>query len=252
MVNHPDPAALYPDVARRGSLAVALQAMAEEGGFALSATASTSSPLDHAGVESRLPHRNALWVSSWQSKRLWSIRGAEAFQGMALVEGDTDDLAQVARAAQAWQEGAALSDIRKAAPFVHLTGRSEVPHCDPAHLTESEWQHLRTEAGEQNSPAHHALVEAAYAEPALRGLYPFTSHWALRFSTTTRPQLTIAGPCVIAGYDKQGYMVSEGFAGEGVLARAATAQEAVAAAVRHLPRGLGPVTFGAFPDEDQR
>ncbi|MEW2077170.1 DUF6193 family natural product biosynthesis protein [Streptomyces sp. NPDC013433] len=33
---------------------------------------------------------------------------------------------------------------------------------------------------------HQALIEAAYAEPALRALYPFTSHWALRFSTTIR------------------------------------------------------------------
>ncbi|MFH9040705.1 DUF6193 family natural product biosynthesis protein [Streptomyces sp. NPDC017966] len=33
---------------------------------------------------------------------------------------------------------------------------------------------------------HQALIEAAYAEPTLRALYPFTSHWALRFSTTIR------------------------------------------------------------------
>ncbi|MFI2371728.1 DUF6193 family natural product biosynthesis protein [Streptomyces sp. NPDC018833] len=33
----------------------------------------------------------------------------------------------------------------------------------------------------------HALVEAACAEPAPRRLYPATSHWTLRPSTSTRP-----------------------------------------------------------------
>lgn len=225
--------------------------MAEEGGFSIPVTSSTSSPLGHAAVESRLPHRKALLVRSWAVERRWSIRGEETFQGMPLIEGDTEDLAQVASAAQAWHDGVALSDICRTAPFVHLTGRFEVPDHDPVRLTESEWQSMRTEAGEQDWPAYHALVEAAYAEPGLRGLYPFTSHWALRFSTTTRPRLTIAGPCILAD-DVDRYTVSEGFTGSGVLAQATTAQEAVAAAVRHLPSGLGPVTSGAFHDENQR
>jgi hypothetical protein len=251
MAQHPDPVVLYPDVAARGSLGAALQALADEGGMSVPFTASDSGPLGHATVESRLPHRKALLVSSWVHERRWSIRGEESFQGLALVQGATDDLAQVARAAQAWHNGAALSDIRKAAPFVGLTGRFEVPDHDPLRLTESEWQHMRTEAGEQDWPAYHALVEAAYAEPTLRALYPFTSHWTLRFSTTTRPRLTIAGPCLLArGVDE--YLVSKGFTGSGVLAEASTAEEAVAAAVRHLPSSLGPVTSGAYDDESGR
>jgi hypothetical protein len=165
---------------------------------------------------------------------------------MALIDGDTDDLAQVARAAQAWHDGVALSDIQKAAPFVHLTGRFEVPDHDPVRLTESEWQHLRTEARESERPgdAYRALVEAAYAEPALRGLYPFTSHWTLRFSTTTRPHLTIFGPCLLAR-DVDHYTVSTKFTGADALAQTTTAREAAAAAVRHLPYRPGPVTSGA-------
>ncbi|MFJ5197342.1 DUF6193 family natural product biosynthesis protein [Streptomyces sp. NPDC088394] len=96
---------------------------------------------------------------------------------------------QVVVAARAWQDGSALSGIRDAAPFVHPTGRFEVPAPDPQQLTESEWQFTRTEAEERDWPAYQALIEAAYAEPALRRLYPFTSHWTLRFPTTTRPSL---------------------------------------------------------------
>ncbi|MER5916607.1 DUF6193 family natural product biosynthesis protein [Streptomyces sp. NPDC001982] len=246
MANHPDPGVLYPDIAARGGLGAALRAVAEEGGFSIPVTASASSPLIHATVASTLPHREALLVRSWAIKRRWSIRGEESFQGMALIDGDTEDLAQVARAAQAWHDGVALSDIRKAAPFVHLTGRFEVPDHDPVRLTESEWQHLRTEARELERPgeAYRALVEAAYAEPALRGLYPFTSHWTLRFSTTTRPRLTIFGPCLLA-HDVDRYTVSTEFTGADALAQTTTAQEAVAAAVRHLPYSPGPVTSGA-------
>ncbi|WP_194919362.1 DUF6193 family natural product biosynthesis protein [Catenulispora rubra] len=39
---------------------------------------------------------------------------------------------------------------------------------------------MRTEAGEADWLEYQELMEAAYAEPALRALYPFTSHWTLR------------------------------------------------------------------------
>lgn len=245
VATHPDPVVLYPDIATRGSLGVALQTVAEEGGFSIPVAASASDPLGYATVESTLPHRRPLLVSAWAIKRRWSIRGEESSQGMALIEGDTEDLAQVARAAQAWHDGVALSDIRQAAPFVHLTGRFEVPNHDPVRLTESEWQHLRTAASERNWPEYHTLIEAAYAEPALRGLYPFTSHWTLRFSTTTRPGMSIVGPCLLA-HAVDRYTVSANFTDSGLIAQTTTAQEAVAAAVRELPSGLGPVTSGAL------
>ncbi|WP_367318718.1 DUF6193 family natural product biosynthesis protein [Streptomyces sp. HUAS ZL42] len=142
-------------------------------------------------------------------------------------------------------DGAALNDIRRAAPFVHLTGRFEVPDDDPARLTESEWQSMRQEAGELEytwQETYQALIEAAHAEPALRALYPFTSHWALRFSTTTRPRLTVVGPCLTANSDGT-YGVGTGIISQD-LGRFATAQEAVALAVAQLPSGLGPVALG--------
>ncbi|MFJ8104222.1 DUF6193 family natural product biosynthesis protein [Streptomyces sp. NPDC096132] len=53
-------------------------------------------------------------------------------------------------------------------------------------------------------------------------------------------------------HDVDRYTVSTGFTGAGVLARATTAQEAVAAAARHVPRGLGPVTSGELDEANQR
>ncbi|MGX6739079.1 DUF6193 family natural product biosynthesis protein [Streptomyces peucetius] len=96
-------------------------------------------------------------------------------------------------------------------------------------------------------------------ESALRALYPFTSHWALRFSTTTRPDLTVVGPCLSANsdgtYGGGGGLISQD------LGQFATAQEAVTVAAapaavrprpnharRMIPPRLGcSVTAGPAP-----
>lgn len=242
------PAALYPEVAAHGSLAAALRAEAGSRLDGVPVTSSRSEPLFHAAVTTTLPHREPLVISAWRFERRWGIRGADAFQSLPVLEGETDELAQVARAARAWHDGESLADIHTAAPFARPTGRFEVPDLDPARLTESEWQGLRQEAAGLEypwAPAYRSLVEAAYAEPALRALYPFTSHWALRFSTATRPALKVAGPCLTAGGDGV-FGVGRGSAA-GDLGRFATAREAVARAVAHLPPGPGPVTLGGSP-----
>ncbi|MDX2642328.1 DUF6193 family natural product biosynthesis protein [Streptomyces sp. PA03-1a] len=242
MPTPPDPAVLYPDVAACGSLAAALRTAAEG---RLDAVPVRSSDLVHAVVPSTLPHREPLKISAWSYERVWSIRGTEPFQSLALIDGRTDDLAEIASAALAWHDGASLNDIRRAAPFVHVTGRFEVPDHDPARLTESEWQSLRLEAAEMEYDWHEtyqALIEAAYAEPVLRALYPFTSHWALRFSTTTRPRLTVVGPYLAAKSDGT-YGAGGSIANED-LGVFTTAKEAVALAVHHLPSGLAPVALG--------
>ncbi|MER5472793.1 DUF6193 family natural product biosynthesis protein [Streptomyces sp. NPDC002685] len=108
---------------------------------------------------------------------------------------------------------------------------------------ESEWQHLRLEASELSypwAPAYRSLIEAAYAEPALRNLYPFTIHWALRFSTTTRPDLNPTGPCLTANGDGT-FGVGRSFLTPD-LGLFATPSEAVALAVCQQSPGPGPMT----------
>ncbi|MFF7214757.1 DUF6193 family natural product biosynthesis protein [Streptomyces sp. NPDC008238] len=244
MAQQRDTAELYPDIAEGGGLAAALRAGAEQGGFRLPVTASSGDPLTGALVGSRVPHRGPLRVNASEFERRWWIRGADAVQGMPLVEGAAREFGQLVRAARAWCEGASLSDIRRAAPFVLLTGRFEVPDGDPALLADSEWRGLRKEARTVAVPGYRPLIEAAYAVPALRALYPFRMGWALCFSTTTRPGLTVAGPRLKA-YDSDEFTVSADLVGGGVLAVTATAREAVAVAVRHLPPGLGPVGSGS-------
>ncbi|MFF3013434.1 DUF6193 family natural product biosynthesis protein [Streptomyces sp. NPDC057939] len=245
MTTPPDPAVLYPDVAAHGSLAAALRAVAGGRLAAVRLTTPKYAPLRGVTVGCPLPHRRPLRVSAGHHERKWSIRGSDGFEDMPLIDGTTDDLAEVAEAAAAWHDGVALEDIRRAAPFVHLTGRFEVPDLNPAGMVESAWQHLLTEASELEyswQPAQQALVRAAHAEPALRRLYPLTSHGTLSFSTRTRPGLAVVGASlVIGGVDR--YSVAAGFPnGDGPVFT--TAAEAVAAAVRHLPPGSVPVALG--------
>lgn len=242
-----DPDVHYPDVVAAGSLAAALQAVAAESGPLFPVTVPEGNPLGYAIVPSTVPHRNALAINAYTWKRNWYIRGEEAFQNLELIGGDIDDLAEVAKAARAWHGGAALAEIRAAAPFVHLSGRFEVADNDPAQLTASEWQHIRTEASEADWPEYLELVEAAYAESALRALYPFTSHWTLRFSISTRPYLTTLLPCLAAPRREGRYTVSANFMSE-VIAETTTADEAVAVLLRHMPSSLGPVTSGSAPE----
>ncbi|MFF0204323.1 DUF6193 family natural product biosynthesis protein [Streptomyces sp. NPDC005017] len=235
MPTPPDPAVLFPDVSARGSLASALRAVAEARLDTVPVTASDSEPLMYASVPSLLPYREPLQIGAWSYERRWSVRGEESHQGLALVEGRTEDLAQVARAARAWYDGAELPDIARAAPFVRLTGRFEVPDGDPARLTESEWRSMRQEAAELEQPwrgPYQTLIETAYAESALRALYPFTSHRVLRFSSGPRPHLSIVGPCLTANCDGT-YGVGRGFITQD-LGVFATAEEAVALAVSRL------------------
>ncbi|GAA4613901.1 hypothetical protein GCM10023195_60430 [Actinoallomurus liliacearum] len=124
-----------------------------------------------------------------------------------------------------------------------LTGRLEVLDQNPALLAESEWQHLCKEAGEVNWPEHHALIEAAYAEPRLRQLYPFTSHWSLRFSTETRPNLSREVLVCLHPRHGKDYIVTAGYTGR-ILGGTAAAEEAVSLAAHHLPAGLRPVMYG--------
>ncbi|MGN9779418.1 hypothetical protein ACTMS0_27225 [Micromonospora sp. H33] len=153
MPTYHDPAVLYPEVAAQGSLAAALRAVAVEQGLSVPVPVTESSSMYRALVPTTVPHREELEVSASYVERRWSIRGCERDQGLTLIQGDTLDLAQVARAAQAWHDGATLTGIPQAASFVELTGRFEVPDRDPARLVESEWRHLRKEAAEVNWPS---------------------------------------------------------------------------------------------------
>ncbi|MEV0485325.1 DUF6193 family natural product biosynthesis protein [Streptomyces sp. NPDC050508] len=84
------------------------------------------------------------------------------------------------------------------------------------------------------------VVEAAYAEPRLRALYPFPTHGTLRFLRGTPPWREPNHddlPFIL--YGGPPYEVYTSGYGE-LLGEAGTPAEAAALVVSHLPTGQGP------------
>jgi hypothetical protein len=242
MREEPDPAVLYPEVAERGSLAAALQAVAADQGLSLNMIASERDLLRHATAPSVLSHREKLFVTAWHFERRWSVSGS-ANNGI-LVSGDTDNLNHIPVVVHAWAEGAPLSEIEQAASFDLLNGRFEVPDGNHADIITSEWQLVLKEARHTNWPKYQALIEATYAEPKLRKLYPFTSHWALGFATI--PYVRASSFGILVAFTERGdYIITDwdtaGPVGRHTeVARVSTPAEAISIVIDRLSEGLDP------------
>lgn len=229
----PDPAVLYPDVAAHGSLAVALQASAAEQGIPLVMRANPSDPLRHATAADVVAHRAAPYVTAWNFERKWSVWGLS--RNRIVIYGETTDLHHLPKVVAGWAHGADLAEIAEAASFDALTGRFEVPDGNPADVIASEWQWMLEEARLADRPEYRALIEAAHAEARLRGLFPYTSHWALGFdaapSPTSFPSFVSVGSPL---KNDHCYTIRRSWDGP-VLARVRTPEEAASIAVTRNP-----------------
>jgi hypothetical protein len=236
-MNHePDPAVLYPDVAAHGSLAAALQAAAADQDLSLPVAATPSDLLRHARITSVVPHRHSSYVKAWHRERSWTLWGSS--NDRLMLCGATKDLRELPAVILGWAEGASLDEIAEAAPFDLLTGRFEVPDNNPADVIASEWQWLLKDARDADWPEYLAFIEAADAEPALRRLYPFTSHWALSFSNT--PDYPFSPPLVSVDSPRGtgDYTIREWWNGP-ALTQATKAAEAISIAVDRIQPTAG-------------
>ncbi|MEU8920608.1 DUF6193 family natural product biosynthesis protein [Kitasatospora sp. NPDC048545] len=84
------------------------------------------------------------------------------------------------------------------------------------------------------------LLRAAYAEPRLRWLYPWTSHYTLRFSRSTTSPWADEGIPFVEPMGGGVYRVHHP-SGHDPLGSPAGPEAAVALVVEHLPPDLGPV-----------
>ncbi|MBT2449795.1 hypothetical protein J7F03_22515 [Streptomyces sp. ISL-43] len=198
-------------------------------------------PRVSAGIASSVPGRKPLSVHIGADSRRFGVSGWS--QGVELITGSTPDLADVVRAAGVWGKDRSLRELRAEVPFLHSSERAEAHERGPAAVVELQWRTMREQAaGAPEFPEFGELVEAAHAEPRLRQLYVFSSHWTLGFSSRTgfpfRDDVAIAPSSNRSPYRVMTRPHSD------VLGEAATAQEAVALAVSHLPADLGPAVAG--------
>ena len=106
---------------------------------------------------------------------------------------------------------------------------------------EAGWQKVR-----DGGRVRPELLEAAYAEPRLRRLFPWTGMGELHFSRCTEPRWTWDIPYIQPAAES-GYRVSGPSRSETV-GPAATPREAIAMVVERLPPNSGPAFVGT-PEE---
>ena len=104
-------------------------------------------------------------------------------------------------------------------------------------LVEAGWQKVR-----DDGRVGPELLEAAYAEPRLRRLFPWTGMGELHFSRCTGWPWTWDVPYIQPAADG-GYWVSGPRRSE-VVGPAATPQEAIAMVIERLPPNCGPAFVG--------
>lgn len=232
---------LYPDLVAAGSLSAALEQMTARLGVALAVIPPEGGNRVTASMASSDPRRGPLSVYIGAKERLFMVSGW--CNGIEAVTGATSDLAEVVKAAAGWGQGTPLPELRALAPFLHSSQSALAAERGPAAVVELKWRTMREQAAEgPDFPEFGTLIEAAHAEPRLRQLYVFSSHWTLGFSSCTgypfRVEVAIAPGHGGAPYRvmQRPYSASIG--------ETATAEEAVRLAVSQLPAGLGPAIAG--------
>jgi len=240
---------LYPDLVAAGGLRPALAKAATDLGVDVGELqgdeAGAGTDTGAGAASGPAAHRQPLAVHLGAEERWFMVSGWS--RGVELIRGRTQDLHEVARAAAAWRSGASLHELHELCPFVTFGELAQAHERGPADAVAVKWRLLRESmrAG-LPLPAVRDLVEAAYAEPKLRQLYPFTSHRSLHFTTCTGYPFTWVVPFVDPLQD--GRFRVCGPSRRAVIGEADSAGEAIALVVRHLPADIGPAVAGTARD----
>ncbi|MFJ6799090.1 DUF6193 family natural product biosynthesis protein [Streptomyces sp. NPDC091268] len=162
--------------------------------------------------------------------------------GTRLACGWTADLTEAVSATVAWTGGAGLEETRVRAPFIRFRPWALAHEREPFGAVELAW---RTKLDRTHMlpydrhPRAHALLAAAYAQPALRRLMPVTSHHNLWFSTSIERYRKTRVGAAVRPYDEGLYGVWDD---RELVARTETPEQAVSLVVTTLPEGIGPAS----------
>lgn len=110
-------------------------------------------------------------------------------------------------------------------------------------IVEAGWRAVRADGRVRTEP-----LDEAYAQPRLRQLFPWTGMGELHFSRCTGHRWTWDIPYIQPAAEG-GYWVSGPLRTQ-VVGQAATAAQAVAMVVEHLPPGCGPAFVGSPQELD--
>jgi hypothetical protein len=239
---------LYPEVAGAGCLGAALARAAAGDGAVLDAGPGDAGPLLSARTPAGSPQCAPLDVRLDLAVRRFTVSGRH--RGILSAVGSTADLGDVAGVAVAWAAGTHPVDVRARFPFLTTEIAAARERGDAAAVVEIGWRDLRAvwrrtagrNAHREGYPGTLALVEAVPAVPALRQLYPFTSHFTLCLSSCTSFPFAVRVP-VVQPLGHGRYRVRP-FRSGVALAETDSVAEAVALVAAHAPADLGPALVG--------
>jgi Family of unknown function (DUF6193) len=234
-------ARLYPEISRAGSLQAAMQAALTLAGHELTAVLTSAPGWRDCATRVGDGHRHVTALAAsqerWFQMEFWD-------RGVMMASGKTADLPAVADAIGLWQAGSGLRELHSACPFVRYSPLAEAhERGDAVHV---QWMLYR------RSPASHVehdLIEAAYAQPPLRALFPFHSHRTLHFSRCTGFPYTRDAPAITPQPDGK-YLVTwwRPPHGTAILGEADNPSDAVALVLAGLPADCGPAVAGTADD----
>ncbi|MDX3451275.1 DUF6193 family natural product biosynthesis protein [Streptomyces sp. ME02-8801-2C] len=236
----PDPL-LYPEVAAtNGNWVAALRDAAADMHVDLGTVSGPESPTDSRRliVASVDASRGSVVVTLGEQERVFGIRIWWTGVGEAAF-GRTAELQTVVNVAHAWQAGASVRELGDRWPFLEIHGLT-LAH-ERGEAVAFKWQIVR------NTPDRlidHDIVEAAYANPLLRSLFPLISHGSLQFSRCTRDPWSYDVPSLVPQLGG-GWRALRAHKGRDIPDHIAqTPEEAVAFVVAGLPDGCGPAVEG--------
>ncbi|MFD8692921.1 DUF6193 family natural product biosynthesis protein [Streptomyces sp. NPDC059651] len=238
----PHPVSLYPELGQDGTLRIVLQNAVHQAGYRCEvlpdegtgrswSTARADSDGRTTGV--RLGIRERCFVMTFRER------------GVARAGGTTTMLNDAATATGLWQSGAELEALRSACPFILLSPLAEGVERGTA--AEARWADYRRTAARF---VDRDLIEASYAQPQLRALFPFHSHRSLTFSRCTGFPYTHDAPVVtpVNGRYRVTWWKTRSPRGPADIGEADNLRDAVALVVAHLPSGCGPAVAGTAHD----
>ncbi|MFE9769850.1 DUF6193 family natural product biosynthesis protein [Streptomyces sp. NPDC005808] len=230
----------YPDLVEAGGLAAALERSAADLGVPLVLVPGRNEIPDAVGIATTAPGRLPLLVFPRADARGFHVIGRA--REVDIVTGGVPELRDVVEAGALWAAGTPVPQMRQALPSLLYDPIADAHERGPAAAVTAQWERLKELAADTPTfPEFGLVVEAAHAEPRLRQLFPFTSHWTVAFSSCTgrRYRTEVA----IAPYHGGQYFVLR-HPNTGMLGEVSTAAEAVALALANLPDTVGPAVAG--------
>ncbi|MFG2820890.1 DUF6193 family natural product biosynthesis protein [Kitasatospora sp. NPDC048365] len=236
---------LYPELGRNETLRSILQAAVHQAGYGLDVLPEDAPGWWRSGARMDSDSRTASALLGI-AERAFILSFWE--RGVGMARGTTTSLDAVASAMGAWQSGATLAQLKSACPFVDYSRLAEAHERGDG--VEAQWTSYRHTTARF---VDHELIEAAYAQPQLRVLFPFHSLNSLNFSRCTGFPYTHDIPVITPanGRYRVTWWHTRSPHGPADIGEAESPDEAVALVLAHLPHNCGPAVAGTAHDLDR-